>query len=100
MKKVIFTFKTYSLDDLDNVQIIIQIFSNSTFEKKKLCAKKNYTEWPDYVKDSVFSCEFWWNRCLNDSSHPKSRKCQEIRVIIGSMQFVYMKTRVWNFQHQ
>lgn len=40
MKKVIFTFKTYSLDDLDNVQIIIQIFSNSTFEKKKLCAKK------------------------------------------------------------
>lgn len=44
MKKVIFTFKTYSLDDLDNVQIIIQIFSNSTFEKKKLCAKKNYTE--------------------------------------------------------
>lgn len=54
MKKVIFTFKTYSLDDLDNVQIIIQIFSNSTFEKKKLCAKKNYTEWPDYVKDSVF----------------------------------------------
>lgn len=44
MKKVIFTFKTYSLDDLDNVQLIIQIFSNSTFEKKKLCAKKNYTE--------------------------------------------------------
>lgn len=35
MKKVIFTFKTYSLDDLDNVQIIIQIFSNSTFEEKK-----------------------------------------------------------------
>lgn len=30
-----FTFKTYSLDDLDNVQLIIQIFSNSTFEKKK-----------------------------------------------------------------
>lgn len=36
MKKVIFTFKTYSLDDLDNVQLIIQIFSNSTFEKKKI----------------------------------------------------------------
>lgn len=35
MKKVMFTFKTYSLDDLDNVQLIIQIFSNSTFEKKK-----------------------------------------------------------------
>lgn len=35
MKKVIFTFKTYSLDDLDNVQIIIQIFSNSTFKRKK-----------------------------------------------------------------
>lgn len=41
MKKVIFTFKTYSLDDLDNVQLIIQIFSNSTFEKKKImCLKK------------------------------------------------------------
>lgn len=41
MKKVIFTFKTYSLDDLDNVQIIIQIFSNSTFEEKKImCLKK------------------------------------------------------------
>lgn len=72
MKKVIFTFKTYSLDDLDNVQIIIQIFSNSTFEIKKLCAKKNYTEWPDYVKDSVFSCEFWWNRCLNMIAVTKS----------------------------
>lgn len=44
MKKVIFTFKTYSLDDLDNVQIIIQIFSNSTFEKKNYVLKKNYTE--------------------------------------------------------
>lgn len=41
MKKVIFSFKTYSLDDLDNVQIIIQIFSNSTFEEKKImCLKK------------------------------------------------------------
>lgn len=41
MKKVIFTFKTYSLDDLDNVQLIIQIFSNSTFEKIKImCLKK------------------------------------------------------------
>lgn len=40
MKKVIFTFKTYSLDDLDNVQIIIQIFSNSTFEKKNYVLKK------------------------------------------------------------
>lgn len=39
MKKVIFTFKTYSLDDLDNVQII-QIFSNSTFEKKNYVLKK------------------------------------------------------------
>lgn len=40
MKKVIFTFKTYSLDDLDNVQIIIQIFSNSSFEKKNYVLKK------------------------------------------------------------
>lgn len=40
MKKVIFTFKTYSLDDLDNVQIIIQIFSNLTFEKKNYVLKK------------------------------------------------------------
>lgn len=40
MKKVIFTFKTYSLDDLDNVQTIIQIFSNSTFEKKNYVLKK------------------------------------------------------------
>lgn len=40
MKKVIFTFKTYSLDNLDNVQIIIQIFSNSTFEKKNYVLKK------------------------------------------------------------
>lgn len=34
-------------------------------KKKKLCVKKNYIEWLDYVKDFVFSCEFWWNRCLN-----------------------------------
>lgn len=40
--KVIFTLTTYSLDALDNVQIIIQIFSNTTFEKKIMA--KNYSE--------------------------------------------------------
>lgn len=44
MKKVIFIFKIYSLDDLDNVQIIIQIFLNLIFEKKNYVLKKNYIE--------------------------------------------------------
>lgn len=58
MKKVIFTFKTYSLDDLDNVQIIIQIFSNSTFEKKNYVLKKIILNDRIMSKIPFFSCEF------------------------------------------
>lgn len=50
MKKVIFTFKTYSLDDLDNVQIIIQIYFQI-----QLLKKKNYVLKKIILNDRIMS---------------------------------------------